>query len=89
MNDNINDPDYDETDSYELNREFHMAVLEPCPNRLIVKILSDMWGFPVSRRIFRRQLIEHHDGPPRRTGTWSDHRSDHAHATRPHSSRAL
>ena len=63
VNDNINEPDYHDTDSYELNREFHIAVLEPCPNRLIVKILRDMWGLPVSRRIFRRQLIEHHDGP--------------------------
>jgi DNA-binding GntR family transcriptional regulator len=63
INDNVNDPDYDATDSYELNREFHMAVLEPCPNRLIVKILNDMWGFPVSRRIFRRQLAEHHSVP--------------------------
>jgi DNA-binding GntR family transcriptional regulator len=60
INDNINDPDYKETDSYELNREFHIAVLEPCPNRLIVKILGDMWGLPVSRRIFRRQLVEQH-----------------------------
>jgi DNA-binding GntR family transcriptional regulator len=60
INDNINDPEYDETDPYELNREFHLAVLEPCPNRLIVKILSDMWGLPVSRRIFRRQIAEHH-----------------------------
>jgi DNA-binding GntR family transcriptional regulator len=58
--DNVKDPDYNLTDSYELNREFHMAVLEPCPNRLIVKILNDMWGFPVSRRIFRRQIAEHH-----------------------------
>jgi DNA-binding GntR family transcriptional regulator len=62
INDNIKDPDYKDTDSYELNREFHIAVLEPCPNRLIVKILLDMWGFPVSRRIFRRQIAEHHDG---------------------------
>jgi DNA-binding GntR family transcriptional regulator len=62
INDNINDPHYRDTDSYALNREFHMAVLEPCPNRLIVKILLDMWGFPVSRRIFQRQTAEYHDG---------------------------
>jgi DNA-binding GntR family transcriptional regulator len=63
INDNIDDPDYTENDAYELNREFHLAVLEPCPNRLIVKIIRDTWGLPVSRRIFRRQLAEHHGGP--------------------------
>lgn len=68
INANISDPDYDDTDSYDLNREFHMAVLEPCPNRLIVKILNDTWDLPVSRRIFRRQYAEHHYGSTEQHG---------------------
>jgi DNA-binding GntR family transcriptional regulator len=58
INDNINDPDFKASDPYELNQEFHMAVIEPCPNRLMVKILRDTWDQPMSRRIFRRQRVE-------------------------------
>ena len=36
-----------------------MTVLEPCPNRLIVKIIRDTWDQPMSRRIFRLQRAEH------------------------------
>jgi DNA-binding GntR family transcriptional regulator len=59
INDNINDPDHRNLDAYELNQKFHMTVLEPCPNRLIVKIIRDTWDQPMSRRIFRLQRAEH------------------------------
>jgi DNA-binding GntR family transcriptional regulator len=55
INDNMNSSDSGKFDLYELNQEFHMAVLEPCPNRLIVKIIRDTWDQPMSRRIFRLQ----------------------------------
>ena len=63
INDSINNFDYADADPYELNLDFHMAVIEPCPNRLIVKIVRDTWDQPMSRRIYRRQLAAHHDRP--------------------------
>lgn len=71
INDNINDPEYSDLDAYELNQEFHMAVIEPCPNRLIVKIIRDTWDQPMSRRIFRLQRAEHQD----HSGHVDDHQS--------------
>ncbi len=59
ISDDINDPDSTGLDAYELNQAFHMAVLEPCPNRLIVKIIRDTWDQPMSRRVFRLQWAEH------------------------------
>jgi DNA-binding GntR family transcriptional regulator len=59
INDNINDPQYSGADQYDLNRDFHMAVIDPCPNRLLVKIIGDTWEQPMSRRVFRRQLAAH------------------------------
>jgi DNA-binding GntR family transcriptional regulator len=43
-------------DFYELNRDFHMALVSPCPNRLAVRILGDLWEAPMSVRIFRRYV---------------------------------
>lgn len=63
INDSINDPSYPDVDLYNLNRDFHLAVIEPCPNRLIVKIIGDTWEQPMSRRVFLRQLATH-DGLP-------------------------
>lgn len=63
INDNISDPLYSSVDQYDLNRDFHLAVIEPCPNRLIVKIIRDTWEQPMSRRVFRRQWTERHDLP--------------------------
>ena len=44
---------------FEVHRDFHMTVVEPCPNRLMVKILRDLWELPVTRRLFQRLLEEH------------------------------
>jgi DNA-binding GntR family transcriptional regulator len=63
INDNIKDPLFANVDQYDLNRDFHMAVIEPCPNRLIVKIIRDTWEQPMSRRVFRRQLAKRDDVP--------------------------
>jgi DNA-binding GntR family transcriptional regulator len=70
LNENINDPLYSDVDQYDLNRDFHMAVIEPCPNLLIVKIIRDTWEQPMSRRVFRRQMATLHDLP----GLADDHR---------------
>jgi DNA-binding GntR family transcriptional regulator len=39
-----------------LNRDFHMTLVSPCPNRLAVRILGDLWAAPMSVRIFRRYV---------------------------------
>src|ERR1035437_1960735 len=70
LNENINDPLYSDVVQYDLNRAFHMAVIEPCPNRLIVKIIRHTWEQPMSRRVFRRQMAKRHDLP----GLADDHR---------------
>lgn len=41
---------------FDLNREFHMVLPRICPNRLIGKILDEVWGLPVSMRIFRHEI---------------------------------
>lgn len=46
-------------DRFERNQTFHLALVDRCPNRLIVKILADIWRLPISRRIYRRQELDH------------------------------
>ena len=41
---------------YDLNRDFHMVLTRICPNRMIHKILDDIWALPVSMRIFRHEM---------------------------------
>jgi DNA-binding GntR family transcriptional regulator len=41
---------------YDLNRDFHMVLTRICPNRMIHKILEDIWALPVSMRIFRHEM---------------------------------
>lgn len=36
---------------FELNRRFHQAMTEPCPNRYLLLLLDQLWNNPVSRRI--------------------------------------
>lgn len=44
------------TSYYDLNRDFHMILTRICPNRLIHKILDEIWALPVSMRIFRHEI---------------------------------
>lgn len=44
------------TSYYDLNRDFHMVLTRICPNRLIHKILDEVWALPVSMRIFRHEI---------------------------------
>lgn len=41
---------------YDLNRDFHMVLTRICPNRMIHKILEDIWALPVSMRMFRLEM---------------------------------
>lgn len=38
---------------FELNRRFHRALIEPCENSLLLKMLDNLWDHPVNRRITR------------------------------------
>ncbi len=40
---------------YELNGEFHTALVAPCDNRLAVRMLEQLWQMPASLRVFHAQ----------------------------------
>lgn len=40
---------------YALNGEFHRALVEPCANRLLVRLLEQLWQMPSSLRVFHAQ----------------------------------
>jgi DNA-binding GntR family transcriptional regulator len=43
---------------FELNRQFHRTLVEPCDNHLLLKMLDTLWDHPVNRRITRSYLHE-------------------------------
>ncbi len=44
--------DSDDVDAhFELNRQFHRSMIEPCGNALLIKMLDDLWDQPINRRI--------------------------------------
>jgi DNA-binding GntR family transcriptional regulator len=47
--------------AYELNQEFHSLLVDLSPNRLVKRILNDLWDLPVSRRVFQRHLTKSFD----------------------------
>jgi DNA-binding GntR family transcriptional regulator len=47
--------------AYDLNRDFHRVLPELGPNRVIQRILSELWDLPVSRRVFRHHVRNHFD----------------------------
>lgn len=40
---------------YALNAQFHRKMIEPCPNRIAVRILTQLWQQPSSLRMFHAQ----------------------------------
>lgn len=40
---------------YALNAEFHRTLVEPCPNRVAVRMLTQLWQQPSSLRMFHAQ----------------------------------
>ncbi len=38
---------------FELNRKFHISLIEPCGNDLLLRMLDGLWDHPVNRRITR------------------------------------
>lgn len=54
------DPD-DAEEQFRLGREFHLKLIEPCPNRYLVETLNAIWSHPIQRRITRAyKLGEEH-----------------------------
>jgi DNA-binding GntR family transcriptional regulator len=48
------------TEFYDLNREFHIALVERCPNAFALQAVYMLWDQPNARRIMRGQ-VEHLD----------------------------
>jgi DNA-binding GntR family transcriptional regulator len=40
---------------YAINGEFHLTLVEPCPNRVVVRLLTQLWQSPSSLRMFHAQ----------------------------------
>ena len=51
----------DKVEAFRLNNDFHMTLVRSAPNRLVAKILGDLWDMPVSRRVFMLQVVEQFD----------------------------
>lgn len=43
---------------FDLNRQFHRTLVEPCDNHVLLKMLDTLWDHPVNRRITRSYLLE-------------------------------
>jgi DNA-binding GntR family transcriptional regulator len=43
---------------FELNRQFHSALIEPCGNPLLLQMVNSLWDHPVNRRITRSYVHE-------------------------------
>lgn len=41
---------------FELNRQFHRALIEPCGNPVLLRLIEQLWDNPVNRRITRSYL---------------------------------
>ena len=57
LHETIASPGIDPAEYYELNRQFHRAVIEPANNDLLKRMLDEIWELPVSHRIFRRYTL--------------------------------
>lgn len=40
---------------YAINGDFHLTLAEPCPNKVVVRMLQQLWQFPSSLRLFHAQ----------------------------------
>ncbi|NQW72579.1 MAG: GntR family transcriptional regulator [Actinobacteria bacterium] len=43
---------------FELNRDFHVALVAPCTNRALLSILGELWNKPVNRLITRQYVSD-------------------------------
>ncbi len=54
-------------DVFELNRAFHAAVVEPCGNPILLRMIEQLWQLPSSMRIFHQQISVEDDATLRRS----------------------
>ncbi|GAA4378793.1 GntR family transcriptional regulator [Paeniglutamicibacter cryotolerans] len=50
------DPD-DAEEQFQLGKDFHLALVGPCPNRYLRETLENIWAHPIQRRITRAYEI--------------------------------
>jgi DNA-binding GntR family transcriptional regulator len=49
-------PEAHPSDYFELNRQFHAALIAPCSNALLKQLIEEIWNLPISRLIFRQYV---------------------------------
>jgi DNA-binding GntR family transcriptional regulator len=49
-------PEAHPSDYFELNRQFHEALIAPCTNTLLKNMIEEIWNLPISRLIFRQYV---------------------------------
>ena len=64
LNQQIGKPGADVLANYDLNHNFHAVLTGLCPNRLIRRILDEVWALPVSRRVYRQHMSSLADTGP-------------------------
>lgn len=55
---------------FQLSRQFHMALVEPCANDYLRSVLESVWNHPIQRRI----TMTYTQGPEHQAKVVSDHR---------------
>ena len=43
--------DHDAEEQFRLGKEFHLKLIEPCPNQYLRETLGNIWAHPIQRRI--------------------------------------
>jgi len=46
---------------FETNRAFHLALVSPCPNPILVSMIGNLWDLPVNRMISQRLVSARRD----------------------------
>jgi DNA-binding GntR family transcriptional regulator len=53
----MHSPAWNSVGYFESNRRFHLALIDRCPNRLLVRIIEQVWELPVMR-LMSRDFVE-------------------------------
>lgn len=60
----------DAEEQFRLGKEFHLKLIEPCPNQYLRETLGNIWAHPIQRRITRAYQI----GPEHQATIAREHR---------------
>jgi DNA-binding GntR family transcriptional regulator len=50
------EPESSVAEHYQLNQAFHAAIVEPCPNDILKRMLDQLWSMPSALRLYYRQV---------------------------------